>query len=160
MKLQQLFGFTLGALLFSNALLAQENPLISELESYRVIEENGVETTEPVESASPGDLLEYRLLYTNVSERPLSGLVITGPVPDNTAYQADTATASVDAPLTVSVGDGEGFQPEPVVRRQMTENGEQEVVLPPEDYTQLRWAPAVAIEPGTTQTYRYRVRVE
>ena len=161
MKYQLLSGMLLGSLLFATGTWAQDSPLESSLESYLVVEEGGEERLMPAEEAGPGDTIEYRLLYTNVSDRTLSGLVVNGPIPDNTRYVADTDNASVNADFTVSAGADDDFQAEPYVRLVTDENGnQQEEVVPPEDYSRLRWEPAESIAPEQTQTYVYRVKVD
>lgn len=151
----------LSSLLLATSAWAQETPLESSLESYLVVEEGGEERLMPAEEAGPEDTIEYRLLYTNVSDRMLSGLVVNGPIPDNTRYVGDTDNASVAAEFTVSAGAGDDFQSEPYTRVVTDENGnQQEEVVPPEDYTRLRWEPVESIAPEQTQTYVYRVEVE
>ncbi|MCW4149541.1 hypothetical protein OM427_08370 [Halomonas sp. 18H] len=151
----------LGACLLANAASAQESPLESTLKSYLVVKEAGEERMMPAEEAGPGDIIEYRLMYTNVSDRTLSGLVINGPIPSNTSYLADTNSASVNAKFTVSAGQGDDFQSEPYTRTVTDEDGDQrEEVVPPEDYAQLRWEPVDSIAPDQTQTYVYRVQVD
>ena len=160
-KLKWFGAMLLGVLLLPSAASAQESPLESTLESYLVVEEGGEERLTPAEQAGPGDIIEYRLLYTNVSDRALSGLVVNGPIPNNTSYLGDTDSASVNAAFTVSVGAGDEFQSEPYTRVVTDENGnQQEEVVPPEDYTQLRWEPVDSIAPNQTQTYIYRVQVD
>ncbi len=71
----------LGALLFWTTTLWADSPLSSKMETYLVAEKNGQEVMTVTDEASPGDVIEYRLIYTNKAEQPLSGLEITGPIP-------------------------------------------------------------------------------
>ena len=161
MKYKLLSAMLLGSLLFTTGAWAQESPLASSLESYLVVNEGSEERLMPAQEAGPGDTIEYRLLYTNVSERTLSGLVVNGPIPDSTSYVGGSDNASVNADFTVSAGAEGDFQAEPYVRLVTDANGnQQEEVVPPEDYTQLRWQPVESIAPEQTQTYVYRVKVD
>lgn len=131
------------------------------METYLVAEKDGQEVMTATEQASPGDIIEYRLVYTNEAEQPLKGLQITGPIPANTAYLDDTAATDVNADFTVSIDDGSSYESEPVTRTQTGADGQsQNITVPPQDYTQLRWTPKNGIRPGQVQEYRYRVRVQ
>ena len=151
----------LGALLFWTTTLWAESPLSSKMETYLVAEKNGQEVVTVTDEASPGDVIEYRLIYTNKAEQPLSGLEITGPIPANTAYLKDSAATDVDAAFMVSIDDGSSFEAEPVTRTLTGPDGQtQNVIVPPSDYTQLRWVPENGIQPGQALEYRYRVKVQ
>ena len=151
----------LGALLFWTTTLWAESPLSSKMETYLVAEKNGQEVVTVTDEASPGDVVEYRLIYTNNAEQPLSGLEITGPIPANTAYLKDSAATDVDAAFMVSIDDGSSFEAEPVTRTLTGPDGQtQNVIVPPSDYTQLRWVPKNGIQPGQALEYRYRVKVQ
>ena len=154
-------------LLFSVLLLAMssliwaEGPLSSHMETFLVTENEGKETVAATEQASPGDVVEYRLTYRNTGDQPLSGLVITGPVPANTAYVGGSANTEVDASFTVSIDNGDSFQAEPVTKTVTGENGQsRNVEVSPSDYTQVRWQPKGSLQPDQVQQYRYRVTVQ
>ena len=138
-----------------------DGPLSSQMETFLVTNKKGEELVVVTEQASPGDIVEYRLTYTNESQQPLSGLVITGPVPANTQYLEDSAAADVKAAFTVSIDGGETYHAEPVKKTQTDRNGQpKNIIVPPSEYTQLRWVPDKGIQPGKVQTYRYRVKVQ
>ncbi|MCG8392360.1 MAG: hypothetical protein MI745_04695 [Pseudomonadales bacterium] len=139
-----------------------EGPLTSEMETYLVsTNKNGQETLSPAEQASPGDIIEYRLIYTNEADQPLSGLVITGPIPANTEYLEKSARTEVPASFTVSIDDGNTFEQEPVTRTKAGDDGQpQNVTVSPSDYTQVRWQPKGSLQPDQVQEYRYRVKVQ
>jgi uncharacterized repeat protein (TIGR01451 family) len=152
--------FSVLILSFSSLLWA-DGPLSIQMKTYLVAEKDGQEVITATEQASPGDIIEYRLIYTNEAEQPLTDLQITGPIPDNTAYLKGSAATDVDADFAVSIDDGSSFESEPVKRTQTGTNGQlQNVIVPPSDYTQLRWMPENGIQPGQEQEYRYRVKVQ
>lgn len=151
----------LSALLFWATTLWADGPLSSKMETYLVAEKNGQEVMTATEEASPGDVIEYRLIYTNNAEQPLSGLEITGPIPANTAYLKDSAATDAEAVFTVSIDDGSSFEAEPVTRNTSGPDGQSKnVIVPPSDYTQLRWVPVNGIQPDQVLEYRYRVKVQ
>ena len=141
---------------------APGEPLTSRMDVYRIeIADDGSERAVAVEETLPGEVLEYRLRYENVSEQPLRALVITGPVPANTNYVGASAATMVASSLQVSVDGGGSFEPEPVLRTRTRADGStQEYVVPPEQYTHVRWLSEQALAARTTQEFRYRVVVE
>ena len=154
-------------LLFSALMLVMsvvvwaDAPLSSQMESYLVTSKDGKEVVEEAEQASPGDIVEYRLTYTNNGDQPLSGLIITGPIPANTVYLENSAATQVNADFTVSIDNGDSFQAEPITKTITGENGQSKnVEVSPSDYTQVRWQPKGSLQPDQVQEYRYRVRVQ
>ena len=58
------------------AYAAPDQPLSSRMDVYRIeVDADGRETTETAEEILPGELLEYRLSYENVSDAPLRALI-------------------------------------------------------------------------------------
>jgi len=110
----------------------------------------------------PNQVVEYQLTYTNQGKSDISGLKIVGPVPAGTVYLSDSAATEQVASLRVSIDGGVTFEPEPVKRTVVKENGEVvESIVPPEKYTHIQWIPKGVIEgDGGEQFYSYRVRVK
>jgi uncharacterized repeat protein (TIGR01451 family) len=147
---------------------AQDNPVEVTLEGYLVnviTKEDGTQEEEfvPATEARPGQVVEYRVLVTNVSGEtlPASNALITGPIPATTAYIADTATAtSTEAKLEFSADGGQTFAEKPLIEK-TNDQGEKEMVEAlPEEYTAARWAILVPLEPQQTLTFTYRVTVK
>ena len=63
--------------------------------------ENGKETLAPIQSVKPGEVIEYRATYKNVSTNAVKNLVATIPVPKNTEYQAKTASPLATAEASI-----------------------------------------------------------
>lgn len=148
--------------------VAQDNPVEVTLEGYLVnviTKEDGTQEEEFVEAteARPGQVVEYRVIVTNVSNEtlPASNAMITGPIPATTAYIADTATAtSSEAMLEFSADGGATFAEKPLIEKE-NDQGEKELVEAlPEEYTAARWAILVPLEPQQTLTFTYRVTVK
>ena len=59
----KLFFSTL--MLLMSAAVWADAPLSSQMDSYLVTSQDGKEVVEEAEQASPGDIVEYRLTYTN-----------------------------------------------------------------------------------------------
>ncbi len=130
----------------------------SQMEAFRVIEDkDGRESFEEARTASPGDVIEYRLTYTNTEDTPVSQLKVKGPVPAGTRYQADSARTGVRARLRFSHDGGVTWQAAPLKRKAADGKGEE--VVPPEHYTHVQWTAGQPLEKGKPQTYSYRVQV-
>jgi uncharacterized repeat protein (TIGR01451 family) len=162
----RLLGVLLGFILLSSA-LAQSEPLEVTLEGYLVnvvTQDDGTKEEEFIAAseARPGQVVEYRVIVTNVSNEtlPASNAFVTGPIPTTTTYIADSATPSnSEVGLEFSADGGVSFAVKPMLEK-TNEQGEKELVEAlPEDYTATRWAILMPIEPHHTLTLTYRVTV-
>ena len=121
-----------------------------------------VEEFAEAEAVFPGQVIEYRLIATNRSEAvlPAGRLTLVGPVPEQTRYVADSATASgPDRRLEASL-DGEVFAEPPLLVTETDADGrEVEVEVDPEDYRALRWVVLRPLQPGEELVLTYRVVV-
>jgi uncharacterized repeat protein (TIGR01451 family) len=160
--------FIISLLLMVSWSLGQDNPVQVTLEAYLVnvvTKEDGTQEEEFIEAteARPGQVVEYRVLVTNVSSEtlPASNALITGPIPATTAYIADTATATDGtAMLEFSADGGQTFAEKALIEK-TNDQGETEMVEAlPEEYTAARWAILVPLEPQQTLTFKYRVTVK
>jgi len=159
-----------GFVALSIAWAAQE-PLLLELTSYRVVETHNdrgekVEAFRSAESATPGDLLEWRLHAVNRSGTVIHDVILVIPIPAGTVYQPGTALPLVLGEAKVlpefSYDGGVQFSRPPLYRKAIIEvsgiKKEVQVEVPPEAYTHVRWVlPEFA--PGRTVTVQLRTRV-
>lgn len=154
------------SLFFALPTLAQDGPLVSVLDVYRVeVQEleggDAEESLVPVEEAVPGDTLEYVLSYSNVGEQVLRGFVIKNKVPDNTQYVGESDSANIDAEFVVSIDYGATWETPPVTRVVTDSSGEQRtIVIPPEQYTNISWRVGGDLEPQGEFELRYRVVIQ
>jgi len=79
----------------------KKEPVQIKLEQFKVSVENGKETLTPIQTVKPGEVIEYRATYKNVSTGAVKNIVATIPVPKSTEYQAKTANplATVEASI-------------------------------------------------------------
>ncbi len=136
-------------------------PLVSTLNALIVTQNAlGQEVLAPAQDAAPGAVVEYQINYTNISPASISGVVITGPIPDSMSYVADSAHAPGGDRLEVSVDNGESWEREPVRRlRQDAQGRTVEVIVPASEYTHVRWVDAAPIQPNQSIQYKYRAQV-
>jgi uncharacterized repeat protein (TIGR01451 family) len=136
---------------------AQDNPVAVRLEIYVVNVVDGQEELKEATQARPGQMVEYRLFATNTGDTtlPAGTVVITGPIPEGTAFVADSATPSSDSLLTEYSVDGTAFYEPPIL---VGADG-QRTVAKPTDYKAVRWTLLENMAPGDEVTFAYRVTV-
>ena len=149
--------------------LAQTEPVTVKLEAYvvsTITKEDGTTEEQFTEAkeARPGQIVEYRVVVTNVSDEtlPASNAVITSPIPATTVYIAETATpTSEGARLEYSADGGQTFSVPPLMIKVKNDKGEEvEVEATPEQYTAARWIILQALEPKQELIFTYRVTVK
>ncbi len=142
-----------------------ESPLVVSLESFIVeevvLEDGSVEEQfTSAEFADPSNVIEYRVHLLNQGDTTLEGVQAVGPVPEDTFYLDNSATTSEEAWLEFSVDSGQTFGAAPIVVTITNEVGEEEeVVVPPEQYTTARWTLLVPLEAKQSKSFSYRVEV-
>jgi hypothetical protein len=151
------------ALMLAGKLSAQ-SPLAAQLEIFEVqqLESAGqvFEQLVEVRSVNPGTLLEYVLIYRNVSDQLLAGFEVRSPVPANTYFVAESIDINAEHQLEVSLDGGETWQQQPIMQAVIDDQGlEVMQVVPPAEYTDLRWRILSALSPQQQVQISYRVRV-
>ncbi len=141
---------------FSLVAHADDTRLTSELTVSSVVKQHdGSETLAPAKTIGPGDLLEYRTVYTNRAPRPISRLVTNLPIPSGTEWvstgtRPNTVLASLDGKLFAAV---------PLMRKLQRADGQWiNVPVPLAEYRALRW-PEQQLAAGSSFTTTARVRV-
>ena len=96
----------------------------------------GKETLMPAERVKPGDLLEYRVRYSNKSNAPVNDFAVTLPIPRGLELVAVS-----DSPrASLASTDGSKFEPVPLLRKVTNANGVQITEpVPLAEYRALRW---------------------
>lgn len=134
---------------------AAEGPLESQLVAYAIsMNEDGKEVRQEAKDVEPGQIIEYTLVYSNVSDSELNGLVVSAPIPTATIFQIGSEKTAIAS--TFEVTDGEIWGVPPLMRE--TEEGM--VAVPASEYTSVRWTPAREMDGGLTWEFNYRVAVE
>ncbi len=151
------------ALVFLCSGLALAKPVV-DLRLQGVLVEraaSGVETTTPVANVAlkPGETVRYTIVATNRGSDPALGLRPSAKVPAGTAYEAGSAAASGAARVEFSLDGGQTWSAAPKVKVQ-TPAGVVEKNADPGLYTNLRWIVAKPLDPKSTLTYSYQVRVK
>ncbi|NMA20483.1 MAG: DUF11 domain-containing protein [Lentisphaerae bacterium] len=148
---------------FSGLLLGADPapvPLQSRMTAFLVEQdEEGKERLTEVSQVKPGQLIEYALEYSNVSDRDLTEVSIIGPIPGGTQYIADSAQPSKNAIPEFSIDNAVTFHPEPVKYKvRLPDGSEEEKIATADMYTQIRWELS-SMNAGEKLTLKYRVQV-
>ena len=109
--------------------------------------------------AVPGDVIEYRLVFTNTRDFGMKDVVFQDPIPSGLSYMPATARASrEDVVVEYSINNGTTWSAKPMV--QVVENGVK-VTKPasPEMYTNVRWRVTGLVAPGASVEAQFRARV-
>jgi uncharacterized repeat protein (TIGR01451 family) len=115
----------------------------------------GAEVAASAAQARPGDVIEYRASYRNVSASRVHGVAATLPIPPGTEYLAHSASPAAQ----LASLDGRTFAPMPLTRKVRLADG-REVTrdVPFAEYRALRWTFA-SLDANKQQLVRARVRV-
>jgi len=107
----------------------------------------------------PGDVIEYRLQFTNPTAGILQDVVFDDPIPQGLVYLPGTASAEGDGvAVEFSIDGGASYSPDPQVE---VEEGGRTLRRPaPADlYTHVRWTVQrpIAVGEGVGATFRARI---
>ena len=94
----------------------------------------------PAADAAPGELIFYTLRYSNSGDEPASNVRIDNPVPEGTAYQADSAWGE-NAEILFSIDGGATYKGPANLTYETTNNQgrSEQRRAQPEQYNAVRW---------------------
>lgn len=158
-SLQRFLSVALVAMLASFAAQAE---VASKLEAYVVYQvADGQERFKRADSAEPGEIIEYRISYENNGDKSVRDLAATGMIPFNTEYVGESDATKVRSDFRVSIDGGVTWDAEPVVRvRTLPDGSSEEVIIPPSEYTHVRWYAKERLGAKEIQEFSYRIRVQ
>lgn len=109
----------------------------------------------------PGDVIRYTVIGENNSDRPVTNLAFTQPIPKQTTYILNSATVGQNngAKIVYSINNGKSFVEKPTVQVKLP-NGKVETRLAPAElYSYVRWNFGTSINPKTAVNGTYQVKV-
>ena len=111
------------------------------------------------ETARPGDVLRYRVTFTNRTEGPVQGVVLSNPIPSTLALVGGSVRSSrEDVLVEYSVDNGRTWSAEPM--EEVRVDGRRvRRPIPPERFTNVCWIVQGSIQPRDTVTADYDTRV-
>ena len=109
-------------------------------------------------TVAPGDVVEYRLVFTNITGRPVNNIQFTDPLPEGMYYLQGTAGADrEDVDVEFSLDGGTSYSELPMVEVVVDGRIEQRPANP-EDYTDIRWTVHGEVEPDARVAAAFQVR--
>ena len=104
----------------------------------------------------PGDVVLYRLVFTNVSDNRVRNVEFTDPMPERLQYVGgSTAADRDDVIVEYSIDKGSTYAVRPMIHEIV--NGKRvEKLAPPERYTHIRWRVRGWVEPGAKVSAEFR----
>jgi uncharacterized repeat protein (TIGR01451 family) len=132
-----------------SATAQKPKPIVLKLaQSKKVADKKGFKLV-PISKANPGDTIVYSINASNISDRPISKLVINQRIRPGTTYAIGSATPVAGAALTFSIDGGKSYTDKPLIEKK---------AAPASSYTNVRWAFAT-ISPKAQNNLSYEVRV-
>lgn len=144
---------------FSLQVFAQEGDgVTSLLEVFQVtVNDDGEEILVPTTEVTPGELIEYRLTYSNNLDNGITQLMPILPIPIGMEYQLESAVPNAEGASLSNTGNT--FQDLPLTRQVRQPDGTTiEELVPGREYRRLRWL-VPSLEAGDQVILVARVRV-
>jgi uncharacterized repeat protein (TIGR01451 family) len=151
-----LFTLLLAASLTPPA-FAQKQALVVSAENRTAQASKGARRNDA--TAHAGDVLRYKLTFTNVAARPVRQVAIQNPMAAGLEFVAGSAKVSrADAQAEYSVDGGKSWSAHPM--ETVTIDGKSvERAVSPERYSGVRWVVSGFVAPGATVTAEFEARV-
>ena len=113
----------------------------------------------PATSVSPGDVLEYVLVYSNNGDEAATSAVVEDPIPKGTTFVANSAEGE-GAEITFSNDNGKTWAQAVKLTYQVKLPGGavERRVATPSEYTNIRWTLS-KVPAGASGKVSFRVRV-
>ena len=109
-------------------------------------------------TVAPGDVVEYRLVFTNITGQPVRNIQFTDPLPEGMHYLQGTAGADRDdVDVEFSLDGGETYSAQPMVDVVVDGRIEQRPASP-EQYTDIRWNVQGEVQPDARVSAAFQVR--
>ena len=107
----------------------------------------------------PGDVIHYRLLFTNITDVAVRSIEFTDPLPAGLRYVGGSALADRDdVVISYSIDGGLVYSAQPMIEDIV--DGERVIrPAPPEMYTHIRWMVPGWVQPGAQVTAEFRAQL-
>ncbi len=103
----------------------------------------------------PGDVILYTIEFENISDQPVSNIVLTDPVPNNSVYREGSAKGD-NTQIVFSV-DGKQFASADMLF--VTEDGKRRLATA-KDYRSIRWIVETPLQPGEKRRVSFKTRIK
>ena len=125
-------------------------PIVLKLsQSKKVADKQGFKLI-PISKAVSGDIIVYKIAANNISNRPITNLVVNQKIRPGTVYVVNSANAAKGTNLTFSIDGGKTYTPTPLLAKKPA---------PATSYTNVRWAFVGSVSPKSQSDLIYEVQV-
>ena len=109
-------------------------------------------------TVAPGDVVEYRLVFTNITGQPIRNIQFTDPLPEGMHYLQGTAGADREnVDVEFSLDGGASYSAQPMVEVVVDGRTEQRPASP-DQYTDIRWTVQGEVQPDARVSAAFQVR--
>ena len=107
----------------------------------------------------PGDVIHYRLLFTNITDVAVRSIEFTDPLPAGLRYVGGSALADRDdVVISYSIDGGQVYSAQPMIEEIV--DGERVTrPAPAQMYTHIRWMVPGWVQPGAQVTAEFRAQL-
>ncbi|MCY7368015.1 MAG: hypothetical protein LH474_07670 [Chamaesiphon sp.] len=127
-----------------------KKPIVLKLtQSKKIADKKGFKLI-PVTKVTPGDEIVYSIAASNISNTPISKLVINQKIRSGTTYVLNSATPIKSADLTFSIDGGKTYTAKPIIDKKPAVASQ---------YTNVRWAFVGSIAPKSQSNLSYEVQI-
>ncbi len=103
-----------------------------------------------------GDVVRYRLTFTNVTTHAVKSVVFDNPLPAGLRYQDGTAAADRDqVAIQYSIDGGKSYSAQPMIEVEI-DGKRVERAAPADMYTHIRWSVQGSVLPGAAVHAEFR----
>ena len=107
----------------------------------------------------PGDVIHYRLTFTNTTDVPVRAVELKDPLPTGLLYVQGTATADRDdVVVSYSIDGGVTYSAQPMIE-EVVDGTRVERAAPPEMFTHIRWIVSDWVQPGAQVVAEFRAQL-
>ena len=107
----------------------------------------------------PGDVVHYRLLFTNLTDVPVRSIEFIDPLPAGLRYVGGSALADRDdVVISYSIDGGRVYTAQPMIE-DIVDGQRVTRPAPPEMYTHIRWMVPGWVQPGAQVTAEFRAQL-
>ncbi|HEV8304192.1 MAG TPA: hypothetical protein VGQ25_04485 [Gemmatimonadales bacterium] len=108
--------------------------------------------------ATPGDVIRYTLVFTNVTAGPVKNIQFVDPIPQGSVYVLGSAAADRPVRVEYSIDGGKSYSARPVIA--VIEDGKTvEQPAPRERYTHVRWTVLGSLASRAKVTAEFRTQI-
>ncbi len=107
----------------------------------------------------PGDIVRYRLLFTNITAVPVRNVEFKDPLPRGLQYLGGSATADRDdVVISYSIDGGDTYSSQPMIE-EIVDGKRVFRAAPPQMYTHIRWTVQGWVQPEAQVTAEFRAQL-